>query len=264
MALTRDDILRHFGEEVAAAVAALAERKADARPGGEARPGGYRLTLTPVEGGAGRLFVQIDEPGATTLARCASPRADAGPHAVAEALKEIGQQAGALLIARHAVPGAMLAVESIEPAADAPEADGLVLAQVLVQDEADPAQLAVWGDLELAGTPEPEAEAAADADPAPQETAAAATGPSLDVILDMELPLVVRFGRTEMTLKALSSLAPGAVIDLGRSPDDPVEVLVSNKVVARGEVVTVSGNYGVRITDVISPAERVRYMEVAS
>jgi flagellar motor switch protein FliN/FliY len=84
------------------------------------------------------------------------------------------------------------------------------------------------------------------------------------VILDMELPLVVRFGRTEMTLKALSSLAPGTVIDLGRSPNDPVDVLVSNTVVAKGEVVTVSGNYGVRITDVISAAERARYMEVAS
>jgi flagellar motor switch protein FliN/FliY len=67
-----------------------------------------------------------------------------------------------------------------------------------------------------------------------------------------------------MTLKSLASLAPGAVIDLGRSPDDPVEVLVSNKVVARGEVVTVGGSYGVRITDIISPAERARYMEVSA
>ena len=84
----------------------------------------------------------------------------------------------------------------------------------------------------------------------------------IDVILDIDLPLVVRFGRTEMPLKTLARLGPGTLIDLGRSADDPVEVLVSNRVVARGEVVIVSGNYGVRVTDVVSPRERVRSMEV--
>ena len=84
----------------------------------------------------------------------------------------------------------------------------------------------------------------------------------LDVILDIELPLVVRFGRTEMPLKTLTRLGPGSVIDLGRSPEDPVEVLVSNRVVAHGEVVVVSGNYGIRILDVVSPAERIRTVEV--
>jgi flagellar motor switch protein FliN/FliY len=83
----------------------------------------------------------------------------------------------------------------------------------------------------------------------------------IDVILDIDLPLVVRFGRTELPLKALTRLGPGSVIDLGRSPDDPVEVLVSNRVVARGEVVIVSGSYGIRIIDVVSQRERVRSME---
>ena len=68
----------------------------------------------------------------------------------------------------------------------------------------------------------------------------------IDVILDIELPLVVRFGRTELPLRALARLGPGSLIDLGRSADDPVDVLVSNRVVARGEVVVVGGNYGVR------------------
>jgi flagellar motor switch protein FliN/FliY len=77
----------------------------------------------------------------------------------------------------------------------------------------------------------------------------------------MDLPLLVRFGRTEMLLRTLSALGPGSVIDLGRSPDDPVELLVSNQVVARGEVVVVGGNYGVRITNVMSPGDRVRSME---
>ena len=73
--------------------------------------------------------------------------------------------------------------------------------------------------------------------------------------------MVVRFGHTELPIRALSRLGPGSVIDLGRSPDDPVEVLVSNRVVAHGEVVIVGGNYGVRILDVASQRERARSME---
>jgi flagellar motor switch protein FliN/FliY len=83
-----------------------------------------------------------------------------------------------------------------------------------------------------------------------------------DVILDIELPLVVRFGRTEMSLRSLTKIGPGSLIDLGRSADDPVELLVSNRVVARGEVVVVGGNYGVRVLDVVSPRHRARAMEV--
>jgi flagellar motor switch protein FliN len=94
---------------------------------------------------------------------------------------------------------------------------------------------------------------------------AEATGPpvhaapdNLEVILDIDLPLTVRFGVTEMTLDALTRLGPGSVIDLGRSPDDPVEVLVNGRLVARGEVVVVAGNYGVRIHEVVSAADRIR------
>ncbi len=64
-----------------------------------------------------------------------------------------------------------------------------------------------------------------------------------------------------MSIKALTRIGPGAVIDLGRSPDDPVEILVSDRVVAHGEVVVVGGNYGIRILDVASPDERMRTVE---
>jgi flagellar motor switch protein FliN/FliY len=83
----------------------------------------------------------------------------------------------------------------------------------------------------------------------------------IEVILDIDLPVIVRFGKTQLPLRALTRLGPGSVIDLGRSPDDPVEVMVSNRVVARGEVVIVGGNYGIRIIDVVSPTERMRSME---
>jgi flagellar motor switch protein FliN/FliY len=84
---------------------------------------------------------------------------------------------------------------------------------------------------------------------------------NLDVILDIDLPLSVRFGHAEMTLDALTKLGPGSLIELARSPDDPVELLVNGKLVARGEVVVVSGNYGVRVSEVVSAAERIRTLE---
>jgi flagellar motor switch protein FliN len=89
--------------------------------------------------------------------------------------------------------------------------------------------------------------------------AAAVTG-NLDLLLDIELPLSVRFGQTELTLLHLTRLGPGSVIDLRRSADEPVDVLVSGKVIARGEVVVVEGNYGVRVTEVVSTADRIRSM----
>jgi flagellar motor switch protein FliN len=74
-------------------------------------------------------------------------------------------------------------------------------------------------------------------------------------VLGVELPLVVRFGRTVMPLRAIADLAPGAVIDMGRSPEEPVDVLVGDRLIARGEVVVVGGNYGVRITALASGPE---------
>jgi flagellar motor switch protein FliN/FliY len=74
----------------------------------------------------------------------------------------------------------------------------------------------------------------------------------LEAVLDVDLPLVVRFGRAQMPLRALADLGPGAVIDMGRSPDEPVDLLVGERIIARGEVVIVGGNYGVRITELIS------------
>src|SRR5690348_10917206 len=73
----------------------------------------------------------------------------------------------------------------------------------------------------------------------------------LEAVLDVGLPLVVRFGRAVMALRSLADLGPGSVIDMGRSPDEPVGLLVGDRLVARGEVVIVAGNYGVRITELI-------------
>lgn len=117
-------------------------------------------------------------------------------------------------------------------------------------------------------TTAPEPAPAVVANPAPPAApdAPAANGPSaadnaagrIGVILGIDLPVVVRFGRTELPLRTLAKLAPGSVIELGRAPGDPVDMLVSDRVVARGEVVIVGGNYGIRILEVISNPFRER------
>jgi flagellar motor switch protein FliN/FliY len=84
---------------------------------------------------------------------------------------------------------------------------------------------------------------------------------NLDVVLDIDLPLVVRFARTTMSIRALSTLGPGSIVDMERSPDEPVQVLVGDRVIARGEVVVVGGNYGVRITELMGASERARELE---
>lgn len=113
---------------------------------------------------------------------------------------------------------------------------------------------AVVSPLSVVGSQAAPARAAADPASTPRAY------PNLDVILDIDLPLSVRFGETEMTLDALTRIGPGSVIDLGRSPDDPVEILVNGRLVARGEVVVVAGNYGVRVHEVVSAADRLRSM----
>ncbi len=90
----------------------------------------------------------------------------------------------------------------------------------------------------------------------PTEPSSEVSG-NLDVILDLDLPLTVQFGRAEVTLGELVGIGPGSVVGLDRGPSDPVEVLVNGKVVARGEVVAVAGHYGVSITDIVSPSDRV-------
>ena len=81
---------------------------------------------------------------------------------------------------------------------------------------------------------------------------------NLELILDIDMPLTVRFGEATVSIDALSRLGPGSLVELSRQPDDPVDVLINGRLVARGEVVVVAGNYGVRVTQVVSADERMR------
>jgi flagellar motor switch protein FliN len=102
-----------------------------------------------------------------------------------------------------------------------------------------------------------ETDAPTSADTAAAQNAAAKHDPRLDAVLDVDLPLVVRFGRAIMPLRSLADLGPGSVIDMGRSPDEPVELLVGDRLIARGEVVIVGGNYGVRITELAATRPQI-------
>jgi flagellar motor switch protein FliN/FliY len=81
---------------------------------------------------------------------------------------------------------------------------------------------------------------------------------TLGLLLDVELPVSVSFGRTQLPLKDVIKLTTGSVIELNRTIQEPVEVIVNNCVIARGEVVVVEGNFGVRIHEVVSREERLR------
>ncbi|MGA9625750.1 MAG: flagellar motor switch protein FliN [Bryobacteraceae bacterium] len=81
----------------------------------------------------------------------------------------------------------------------------------------------------------------------------AQNGGTMDLLMDMELPIMVRFGSARMLLRDLLKLTAGSIVEFNRSPENPVEVLVNGRVVARGSAIVVEGNYGVRISE-IAPA----------
>jgi len=81
---------------------------------------------------------------------------------------------------------------------------------------------------------------------------------SIDLLLDVELPVSVSFGRAQLALKDVIKLTTGSIVELNRAISEPVDIIVNNCVIARGEVVVVEGNYGIRIRQVISRQERLR------
>jgi len=97
-------------------------------------------------------------------------------------------------------------------------------------------------------------------DPAekPRAKSTASKPNSIDLLLDVELPVSISFGRAQLPLKDVIKLTTGSIVELNRAVSEPVDVIVNNCVIARGEVVVVEGNFGVRIKQVISRQERLR------
>lgn len=95
----------------------------------------------------------------------------------------------------------------------------------------------------------------------PVQSAEAAAAPrNIDFILDIPMSVAVYVGSTKMAIRDLLQLSQGSVIELDKLAGEPMEVMVNNKLVARGEVVVVNEKFGIRLTDVVSAAERVQQL----
>jgi len=80
---------------------------------------------------------------------------------------------------------------------------------------------------------------------------------NLELLMDVELAVMLRFGSRRASLREVLDLATGAVLELDREIQEPVDLVLNGRVIARGEVVVVDGNYGLRVIEVASPQVRV-------
>ena len=83
----------------------------------------------------------------------------------------------------------------------------------------------------------------------------------MDVILDIPVSLSMEIGRTQLPIRNLLQLTQGSVVELDRLAGEPLDVMVNGTMIAHGEVVVVNEKYGIRLTDVMSPAERIKKLK---
>ena len=79
----------------------------------------------------------------------------------------------------------------------------------------------------------------------------------LELLLDVPMEITVELGRSRMTIQELLALSPGSVIELDKLAGEPLDILVNDRLIARGEAVVVNDKFGIRITDIVSRAERI-------
>lgn len=105
----------------------------------------------------------------------------------------------------------------------------------------------------------PEKETVSDPrDAAPQEKVEKPA--NLELLLDVPLEITAELGRTRMIINDLLQLGQGSVIELNKLAGEPLEILVNQKLIARGEVVVVNEKFGIRLTDILSPLERIKQL----
>ncbi len=112
----------------------------------------------------------------------------------------------------------------------------------------------LWGD---AMSEQLSVESNSAAPPGTQEPVAAHLSQDLDLILDIPVKMTVELGRTKMTIKELLRLSQGSVVTLEGLAGEPLDVLINGYLIAQGEVVVISDKFGIRITDIITPSERM-------
>lgn len=95
------------------------------------------------------------------------------------------------------------------------------------------------------------------ADESPGTSGESGSPRKLDLLLDVPLDLSVELGRARMSIQDLLNMSPGSVIELDKIAGEPLDFMVNGRLVARGEAVVVNDKFGVRITDIVSPSERI-------
>lgn len=132
---------------------------------------------------------------------------------------------------------------------DSAEADMMAMLKDLPEDE----QKADVDDINFSQTSVSRAEFQQLSEPAGETE-----GRNIELLMDVNLPISIELGRTKMSIADILSLGPGSVVELNKLAGEPVDLLVNQKVVARGEVVVIDENFGVRITQLMTPEERLK------
>jgi len=91
-----------------------------------------------------------------------------------------------------------------------------------------------------------------------QQPVTAPESRNIELLMDVDLPISIELGRTKMSIADILAMGPGSVVELNKLAGEPVDLLVNQKVVARGEVVVIDENFGLRITQLMTPEERLR------
>jgi flagellar motor switch protein FliN len=94
-----------------------------------------------------------------------------------------------------------------------------------------------------------------------RESPSRKNGNGMELLFDIALPVTVELGRTRMMIRDILHLAPGSVLELDKLAGEPVDILINEKSIARGEVVVIDENFGVRLTSIVTPSERVASLQ---
>lgn len=225
----------------------------------EAVKDGFSLSLACSGALKGRQALRVSDADALALARVLAGEeyGEADREAAAELLRQVaGQAAGRL----RGQGGQEVGFQDAKTA----DSEGSVAAAAAIRlDGATPAPVVVLleMDADLGEAIGKRADSAAHAAESGAERAADTDETNLPLLLDIELEASIRFGQKELLLKDVLNLRPGSVVELARRVDEPAELLVAGRLVARGEVVVVEGNYGLRITEILQPAERLAVIQ---
>ncbi|MGL5698223.1 MAG: flagellar motor switch protein FliN [Kluyvera sp.] len=112
----------------------------------------------------------------------------------------------------------------------------------------------LWGD---AMSEQQMSESSSQASPETKDNVVANFSEDIDLILDIPVKMTVELGRTKMTIKELLRLSQGSVVSLEGLAGEPLDILINGYLIAQGEVVVISDKFGIRITDIITPSERM-------